>query len=220
MRTFSFAAVFMAAMLGLSGAASAETPPMTVCGALGAYYAPTATADGSIVIGSRTHPIVRGAQESSLDPVARQTGAACITGHVTDMGAFMDYGAGPMVSSACGTVRIYNAPTAIADGSLSLGAASSFPLPIPRGTTLPADSASGYRCFSISLNAAGDAVVTGRVAEPTVEVGTAPQVSRPQSLPSTGTSSGALIFVLGSLLLAAGAAVLREARPLEHKDLG
>ena len=226
MRGFSFMGSVAAAAFFASAsfvAVGATPGPLTYCGVVKAYTAASATADGSVTIGSRTYVIAAGtAAFDALSPGDRN-GSRCVSGDTDAAGRFIrlesahPYGAvggSGVTYTICGTIADYQAPQGGRDGLLVLHERGRETI-VPTGTQLPltAGPSQGHRCFSGGLNSSGDAIVTG-VATVTGPGGS-PQPTLP-SLPSTSTrtdlSFGPLVVVLITLCTAAFLGRARHAR--------
>ena len=223
--------VGVAIALARADGANAADSYFNACGVITAYTRASATAPGSVTVGSRTLTIAAGAMEGGAIGPPITTGAGCIGGTQAPNGVLTQVGKMAMPIGICGTVAEFHPANATANGSVTLGDTRAI-YPIARGTTISGENASGYRCFSLTLDAAGDAVINGTMLVPPVSV-SAPEhsarssvesapsaISRAASLPSTTTSGGGLA-VLGLVLVLTGIVMLRlPSRPLEHKDLG
>jgi hypothetical protein len=150
---------------------------------------------GSITVGSRTFAISAGTVYGLINrlPVVGQP--TCLGGSLDSGGALIEYGAQPWLPSCVGgQIDRYIAPTATTAGEVKFAVPQtplteySYRYPIPAGTTMPPDAASGAYCFTLALDAGGDAIVTGaRIPEPGGVAGEANSPG-PSTLPSTSTS--------------------------------
>jgi hypothetical protein len=138
---------------------------ITACGVVRAYSAATATAPGSLRIGSRTFAIAPGtaaAGSSGFPPAVDKP--MCIWGGLDGSPATAP-NADPLEVYRCGRVRDFAAPTAGATGRLktldywSDGEAEFI---VPIGAQLGTLRYDDYRCFTLSVDAAGDAVAVTR----------------------------------------------------------
>lgn len=153
---------------------------------------------GSITVGTRGYAIARGTEYSLVNAPPQVGSTTCLAGSLDVNGVLVEYGAGPgMPGCTGGSVSEYHPPTASMDGLIRLGGGlsltpESYRFAIPAGTTMPSDATSGRYCFTLGLDVAGDAVVTGaRVPEPgraTAPSPTVPAERAITSLPSTSTS--------------------------------
>jgi hypothetical protein len=88
----------------------------------------------------------------------------CVGGARDESGAFTEFIGNPMPSAYCGTVTMFTPATASTDGSVEIRDVGIARFAIPRGTVVGTDPSGAPRaCFSVGLDARGDAVVTGRV---------------------------------------------------------
>jgi hypothetical protein len=212
----------LAALLSLCAAmvvpAAAAAGPYMYCGAMTTYEPPTATQNGRIVIGSRTHVIVAGATFGS--GVSPTGGNRCIGGTVDASGRFTSitsahpYGAvGPanvVTYMICGTVADYRPPTASAPGLLVFHVDGRETI-VPQGTTLAlAPGANpGNRCFTGGLNAAGDAIVIAAAAAAATDA-----TASAATLPSSSAADATLpvVLVIAAAVLALATVLLRGRR--------
>lgn len=210
-----------------SGAVSSPTPTptpstfwtnvvgTTACGVVRAFTAPTASAPGSIDIGSRHYAIAAGVRPPMPGQV--NVGAAqCVWGGIdAPIGPF-GAGAEPIEQWRCGRVRDFAAPTSTAAGHValleywSLGLLS---LPIPAGVALPsAMPFDTYRCVVPEVDpASGDAVarqLSDVLADVEVHCGVVKAFT-----PPSATTAGAIR--LGSRSIA-----LREGTPYQRDPAG
>lgn len=171
--------------------AAAQTQHVIVCGRVGTYTAATATNPGSLTVGSRTFVVAAGTAESSVNAPIRVGTAQCISGERSANGNLSAIAASAFPPSYCGVVSAFVAPTASAKGSITLGTTAQITFDIPAGSALA--SVPNYACVSLVLDASGDAIVSGPVSTPSVQVG--------GSLPSTTTlASGPDAPLLGLAL--------------------
>lgn len=146
-------------------AVAQESTGLSVCGEVKAFTAATATTDGSVTIGSRTFVLKadelysRVGQNAENLQVGRQI---CLNGSVNAAQEFTQYGAIRMRSSYCGTVLSFTAPTATTAGSISIRDLGVAQFTIPSGTDVGTVTVGSRACFLLGLDAAGNAVVTGR----------------------------------------------------------
>jgi hypothetical protein len=204
-RIATFSLVLAGAVLMLAPnttrAEERATANLSVCGLVSAWTAPErGTAGslihrvaGSITVGTHTYAIAAGTVYSLINapPVVGQP--TCLLGSLDSSGALIQYGAQPGLPSCIGgRIERYAAPTKTADGEIRFAVTTSVPstpesyrFRIPAGTTFPVDAGSGRYCFTLTLDARGDAVASGaRIAE---AGGVAAESPRPASLPSTST---------------------------------
>ena len=170
------AAILVVVLLIVARPAAADGAETTFCGRINAFAPATATADGSVTIGSRTFLLRAEALYSAIGQNRLNLvvgNSVCVGGARDATGAFTEYIANPMPSAYCGTVTSFTPATASTDGSVEIRDVGIARFTIPRGTAVGADPTGAPRsCFSVGLDARGDAVVTGRVltiSERTVE---------------------------------------------------
>ncbi len=190
--------------IALATAALAADQRITVCGAVASYTPPTATANGSIVVGTQTLVLAAGSSVSSVNPPIRPGSNGCFTGTRQDDGSFVDYGVTPLPASYCGTVSTFTPATATAAGSITLGTNATVRLIIPAGTTVAATVGGSGQCYSIGIANSGDAVITGNAGAP--QVGVAGPSNAPVTagnLPSSSTDVAPTpLLALAALLVA------------------
>ena len=131
------------------------------CGRVTAYTPPTATAAGSIQIGTTTFAAVAGSLPNPPPPIA--IGAVlCLTGRLDSSGAFTSLTASDMGEQmACGTVTGFTPASATAAGSITLRTNASWTLPVRAGVTVSSAGSTAAHCFKFEVNAAGNAEVVG-----------------------------------------------------------
>ncbi|HEY8656340.1 MAG TPA: hypothetical protein VIN34_06365 [Candidatus Limnocylindria bacterium] len=192
--------------------------PIMACGSVRAYTPATSTFDGSLTIGTRTYSLGaddvyrRQAERNGTYVVGRPT---CLTGTLA-AGRVDQYSAIGFPDQLCGTVIAFRAPTAGTAGSvtLRLGEAT---LVIPSGSDAgPAPAVASRACFTLALDAFGDAVASGRVltiADRTASLvsvcGTVSAWTRPpMTTPGTAThqTDGAITVGTHRFVIAAGTA--------------
>lgn len=215
MRVAVAIAALMLAALVLSGA-SLAAERIGYCGVVKAYTAATQASDGSVTIGSRTVAIAAGTQnQGTHEPTVGQK--RCVMGETDAQGRFVVLSVeASLIDSACGEVLAFTPATSANDGSLTLQVAARPPVTyvVPAGTQLPPDTSSGQHCFSLDVNAAGDAIVTGIAPTPPEGgvAGRAPATRPPVAgLPSTSTDpdigavlAAAMVFLIFAASLTLG----------------
>lgn len=195
MKTWSCATLIALALVIMNASAAAAAGPLTYCGTVKSYQPASASGDGSIAIGSRTYPIAAGTAPSSALTAGSASGDRCVSGEIDAAGRFIridsahPYGAvggSGVTATICGTVADYRPPQGAQDGLLILQERGRETV-VPQGTqlALAPGSSPGQRCFSGSLNSAGDAIVTGTA--PVTGPGGSPQPTV-ASLPSTSAA--------------------------------
>jgi hypothetical protein len=160
-------ALLVAALFVAARPAAADSPETTFCGRIAAFTPATATADGSITVGSRTFvlradAIYSAVGQNRLNLVVANS--VCLTGARDAAGAFTQYLGNPMPSAYCGTVTSFTPATASTDGSVEIRDVGVVRFAIVRGTDVGSDPTGKPRtCFRLALDARGDAVVTARI---------------------------------------------------------
>jgi len=187
-------AAFLALALLAQSTPAAAAEQTRICGRINAFTEPTASAPGSVTIGTRTVAMATSVAFYPRSGVAPPNlgGIGCVTGELGSSGAFITVTAAghPFMAPypQCGTVQSFRAATATTAGRIELGGGaneSQQTLRIPPGRQLPADSASGHRCFNQELNAQGDLQVTERNLAEESGYGTRPGSG---ALPFTSTA--------------------------------
>lgn len=197
-------------LLVLSGGSALAETTFTgfSCGRITAFTPPTATAAGSIRIGTTTFVAAPGSLPNPAPPL--DVGAVvCLTGRLDANGAFVSLEAGTLGERAvCGRVTGSTPSSATTAGTLTLVTNATWILPVRAGVALTPAQTTGSQCFKIEVNAQGNAEV----------VSYGGPVPGGGPLPSTTTDSGnptpvrALTVVLGAALIA-GALWRLRARP-------
>ena len=153
---------------GSTGAQAQEQRSLSACGRVNAFTAATATSDGRIAIGTRSYVLRADALYSQMgqNTLALIVGRdICLNGTLDASGAFVQYVGHGIPQPYCGRVHDLRAPTATSAGSLVIQDTGVATFIIPAGTDLSNDtpSPSGtYKCYSLAVDGAGDAYVTGR----------------------------------------------------------
>lgn len=179
------------------------------CGKVTAYTAPTTTTAGSVAIGTSTFQLAAG---SVPDGGGIAVGLdRCLQGQRNAAGAFISAVTFiPMGVGACGTASAYTPSSTTTAGSITLtGSEGSVTLPVGPDVTLSPAQASGNHCYSLSVNAQGNAQV--RAYSGPWEGGPV----APRQLPATSTaalSQGSATLVLASLAAAGALMALRLRR--------
>lgn len=162
--------VFLAVSLVASsvGAEAQEQRSLSACGRITAFAQATPSTDGSITIGTRTYVLRADAiySRSGGNLQALVVGREiCLNGTLDQSGAFVQYSGHGIPQPYCGRVRELRAPSASTAGSLVIQDTGVATFPIPIGTDLSNDAPSpfgAYKCYSLAVDPAGDAFVTGR----------------------------------------------------------
>ena len=176
-----------------------------VCGLVAEWTAPVRVSAGllrhetagSIRIGSRIHTIAAGTEYSGVNATPIVGQPTCLRASLDAEGRIIQYAAQPGMPGylTSSPPEEFVAPTATADGLVRFRVgefpytAESYRYRIPAGTAMPADAVSGAYCWTLSLDALGDAIVSGaRQCSPAQGVATGPQAPAIASLPNTSTS--------------------------------
>lgn len=162
--------VFLVASLVASsvGAEAQEQRSLSACGRIAAFTQATPSTDGSITIGTRTYVLRADAiySRSGGNLQALVVGReVCLNGTLDQTGAFVQYIGHGIPQPYCGRVHELRAPSASTAGSLVIQDTGVATFPIPIGTDLSNDAPSrfgAYKCYSLAVDPAGDAYVTGR----------------------------------------------------------
>lgn len=183
-----------AALLNVCGLVAEWTAPARQSAGLLRHETP-----GSIRIGSRTYAIVAGTEYSTVNASPVVGRPTCMSASLDAQGRVIQYGAQPGMPdrfASLSSPEEYVAPTSSLDGLVRFRvgdgpqAPESYRFRIPAGTALPADARDAAYCWDLSLDAGGDAVVTGARTCPSAQgVATAPGAGPAvAALPSTSTS--------------------------------
>lgn len=171
-----FAVVFVAMVMAscgspaaapLASAAPSAPPsplslaPIEACGTVKAWIAPTDTQVGSIAIGTRTYSVNVGTRHGQTGFTPTVGKDMCLFGGLDGQTA-ASHGATVIESPFCGAVLAFSAPTASAAGSIAVLQFAAATLAVPPGVDLGRPPPGARRCFTVGVDAAGDAVVRGR----------------------------------------------------------
>lgn len=165
------ALILVVACLAVSsvGVQAQEQRSLSACGRINAFTQATASTDGSITIGTRAYVLRADALYSRSGQNIQALGVGrevCLNGTLDASGAFVQYIGHGIPQPYCGRVLELRAPTPTTAGSLVIQDTGVATFPIPVGTDLsndaPPPSGTTYRCYSLNVDAAGDAYVTGR----------------------------------------------------------
>lgn len=163
------------------------------CGRVTAFTPSTATADGSITIGTRTFVIRAGAMPNPPPPVA--VGTDYCVGEVDAAGSLNPFRANPFSDTVCGAV-VGSGP-----GTLTVRTNREWTFPVRAGVTFTATQLSGSQCFRTAVNAQGNAEVIAYVGtEPTGGAPGGTTAPPPRQLPSTSTSTSTSVPAAPNLL--------------------
>lgn len=134
-------------------------PPVFPCGRVAALTPPTASAAGSIVLGTTTFQLAPGSWPNPPPPVA--TGSvSCLSGEQNPAGQFLAQFT-LVGDTLCGTVGAFTAASATTPGSITIVGKRSVNIPVRAGVTLSAAQTTGSQCFNSAFNAAGDTEIVG-----------------------------------------------------------
>lgn len=144
--------LFIAALLpAVAGGTASAAERTGVCGEVMAYTPASATADGSVTLGTRTFVLRAWAQagaEQNARNIARPN-FVCLEGVRDASGAFTEYLAWPPPFPFCGTVRTYDPPSGTARGRIVLETRATYELPV----TAPLAVTVGERaCIHLALD--------------------------------------------------------------------
>jgi len=165
-RVLSF--VIACLLVSSLGAQAQEQRSLSACGRINAFTPATATTDGSIAIGTRTYVLRADALYSQMgqNRLALVVGReVCLNGALDASGAMLSYIGHGIPQPYCGRVQSLRAPTGAVAGSLVIQDTGIATFSIPVGTDLSNDAPSPYgtyKCYSLAVDAPGDAYVTGR----------------------------------------------------------
>jgi hypothetical protein len=175
-----FLAVTVASVGLNAGNVATSADRFGYCGAVMAYTPPGQTQEGSVTVGTRTFRISAGLTIGGTDPIAVGT-KRCVAGDRDASDRFTSLSAeATLLESTCGTVSQFTRATAAVPGSLVL---NDFRFVMVReGTELSSGSASGHRCFALTMAASGDAMITG-----TTDLPPGQAAAPTATLPSTST---------------------------------
>lgn len=160
--------VIVCLLVSSLGAQAQEQRSLSACGRINALTTATATTDGSITIGTRTYVLRADALYSQMgqNRLALVVGReVCLNSTLDGSGALLQYVGHGIPQPYCGRVQSLRAPTATAAGSLVIQDTGVATFSIPAGTDLSNDApapAGTYKCYSLAVDPAGDAYVTGR----------------------------------------------------------
>lgn len=171
------------------------------CGAVKSYTRALATAAGSITIGSRTYAIASGTIYTG-DPAGDRTDRTavgsnvCLRATLGDTRAIIEYLTTTMPAQLTGAAREYTPPSGGTAGVIVLSYRSHSELKVPSAIADAVDLGRGSYCYSVGVDAFGDAIATvlvpcgsgGVAAGPTA---TASPASAPPVAAATASSSAA-----------------------------
>lgn len=131
------------------------------CGTVTAYVAPTATAAGSVSLGTSTFALARGSGPTNN---ASLSGSLCVNGDQDVAGVFTQFSVSPMGEGICSVVTAYAPASATAPGSLDFGTPKPpVTIPVAAGVTFSPAQVTGDQCFRVTPDAQGTAQVTAYI---------------------------------------------------------
>ena len=207
------ASVFGLVLIAAVPALAESAPPVFPCGRVTAFTAPTATAAGSIQLGTTTFVLAAGSLPSPPPPIA--VGAiTCLSGEQNAAGEFLAT-MNLVGDTVCGTSTAFTAASATQTGNVTLMGKRSVIIPVRAGASLSGAQVGRDQCFTFGFNATGDAEIVGFVGPvPTANVPGPTARAVPGQLPNTSTDqSGAspvLMFIVIATLSAGASAVARR----------
>ncbi|MBI2773574.1 MAG: hypothetical protein HYX56_03665 [Chloroflexi bacterium] len=167
--------LFATADVGLAGPNSLER--VHRCGTIRQYRPRTASADGILVVGSRTFTIPASGPGYTGDPAGDKTDRTtvgskmCVLGTLVPTGdianpALNDYLTNAMSTSVIGRVVAYRPPDGGSPGIAILSYASHFEFRIPAAIDAKADVVRDTLCYSADVDANGDISATAIIPCP------------------------------------------------------
>lgn len=157
------------------------------CGRVTRYTAPTATADGSVTVGTRRF-VARAGSLPEGPPAIAVGVVLCLTGEVDASGAFTRLrAAGLGEQAACGAVTAFTPTTSTTRGTLAIQPHLIWTLPVRTGTTFTQSQLAGAHCYKFEIDADGNAEIVGYhgPVQPNPAV---PSATPVRQLPSTSTT--------------------------------
>lgn len=197
----------MAAAVALLAAAAvpanAQVPPTLECGRVNAFTAPTATASGSIQLGTSTFILAAGSLPNPAAPNLPVGAIVCLSGQQNAAGEFLAESV--LVGDTwCGTVTAFAAPTASSRGSLTLTGNRARTVAVRQGATLTGVQTGATQCFKFAFDGAGDPEIVGGA--------TTPAGAPVRQLPSTSTERDTEPLMLALISIAAAGTIGLRAR--------
>lgn len=164
-------AVTLTLGLTLTGSAASadDTRGVSVCGRLLQFTAATPDRPGDATVGTHRYTLAPDARYSAMgqNRLAFVVGnAICVNGGRQADGALFPYIAIGIPSPYCGMVLAYRPPTTTLKGLLTLLDTGAATFEVAAGADLSDDVGGTYHCFSLAIDAQGDAYVAGRVIRP------------------------------------------------------
>lgn len=178
--------------------ADAQIPPTLECGRVNAYTAPTATASGSIQLGTSTFILAAGSRSDPTPPNLVVGATVCLSGEQNGAGEFLPRTV-LVGDTLCGTVTAFGAATRGSKGSLTLTGNRARTVAVRQGVTLSGVQTSATQCFKFAFDGAGNPEIVGGA--------TTPSGAPVRQLPSTSTEREAAPLVLALISIAGGGAI-------------
>ena len=127
------------------------------CGTVTAYAAPTASAPGTVSLGTSTFVLLPGSGPINTSGVS---GSLCVSGEQDGAGAFTQFSISPMGAGVCGVVAAYIPASATAAGILDFATKPPLTVPVAAGVTFSQAQITGDHCFRVVPDAQGTAHIT------------------------------------------------------------
>lgn len=200
-------AIAVALLAAAAVPANAQVPPTFECGRVNAYTAPTATASGSIQLGTATFILAAGSLRNPPPPNLVVGATVCLSGEQNAAGEFLAQTV-LVGDTLCGTVTAFAAATASSRGSLTLTGNRARTVAVRQGATVTGVQTGASQCFKFAFDAAGNPEIVGGVTP--VGATTPP----PRQLPATSTERDAapVALALALISIAVGGTVVGLAR--------
>lgn len=145
--------------------ARTATPPTSgffkwPCGTVTAYAAPSATAAGSVALGTANFALAPGSgPTTNASPTVGSS--ICVNGEQRADGVFTQFSISPMGEGICSTVVAYTPASGTTPGSLDFGTPKPpVRIPVAAGVTFTPAQVTGDQCFRVPPDAEGTAQVT------------------------------------------------------------
>lgn len=130
------------------------------CGTVTAYAAPTATAAGSVSLGTSTFALARasGPANNAELPVGR---SLCVNGDQDATAMFTQFSVSPMGPGICSVVAAYTPASATAPATIDFSTPKPpVRIPVASGVTFAPTQVTGDQCFRVTPDAQGTAQIT------------------------------------------------------------
>ncbi len=133
------------------------------CGTVTAYVAPSATAAGSVALGTASFALAAGSGPITNAPPTVGS-SICVNGDRSAEGVFTQFSISPMGEGICSTVLAYTPASATTPGTLDFGTPRPpVRIPVANGVTFTPAQVSGDQCFRVVPDAGGTAQVTAYI---------------------------------------------------------